>query len=90
MHCGLWYDLSLSLIVVQTETGLSKMSYVSEDIFTGIDTLLKGGKIVHVEYCEVGKARDVDLYTTTKFIRKISMGASQMACTRYVYIVLLD
>src|SRR5690242_11560927 len=60
------------------------MPYVSEDIFTGFDTVIKGGKIIHVEYHEVGKARDVDLYTTTKFTRKISMGASQMACTRYI------
>jgi len=69
---------------VQTETGLSKLPYVSEDIFTGFDTVLKGGKIIHREYHEVGKARDVDLYTTTKFQRKISMGASQMACSRYI------
>jgi callose synthase len=60
------------------------MPYVSEDIFTGFDTVLKGGDIIHVEYHEVGKARDVDLYTTTKFQRKISMGASQMACSRYI------
>jgi len=72
---GLW---------VMTETGLSKLPYVSEDIFTGFDTVLKGGKIIHVEYHEVGKARDVDLYTTTKFQRKISMGASQMSCSRYI------
>jgi callose synthase len=59
------------------------MPYVSEDIFTGLDTIMKGGKISHIEYHEVGKARDVDLYTTTKFLRKISMGASQLACSRY-------
>jgi hypothetical protein len=56
---------------------------VSEDIFTGVDTIIKGGRSIHIEYQEVGKARDVDLYTTTKFIRKISMGSSQLACTRY-------
>ena len=56
---------------------------MSEDIFTGFDTIIKGGKSIHVEYHEVGKARDVDLYTTTKFTRKISMGASQMACSRF-------
>lgn len=67
-----------------TETGMSKLPYVSEDIFTGFDVILKGGKVIHVEYHEVGKARDVDLYTTTKFQRKISMGGSQMACTRYI------
>eukprot|EP01117_Protostelium_nocturnum_P012633 TRINITY_DN464_c0_g2_i1.p1 TRINITY_DN464_c0_g2~~TRINITY_DN464_c0_g2_i1.p1 ORF type:complete len:1660 (+),score=594.70 TRINITY_DN464_c0_g2_i1:519-5498(+) len=67
-----------------TETGLSKLPYVSEDIFTGFDTVLKGGRIIHIEYHEVGKARDVDLYTTTKFQRKISMGASQMSCSRYI------
>eukprot|EP01117_Protostelium_nocturnum_P012632 TRINITY_DN464_c0_g1_i1.p1 TRINITY_DN464_c0_g1~~TRINITY_DN464_c0_g1_i1.p1 ORF type:complete len:1664 (+),score=604.92 TRINITY_DN464_c0_g1_i1:191-5182(+) len=69
---------------IQTETGLSKLPYVSEDIFTGFDTVLKGGKVIHREYHEVGKARDVDLYTTTKFQRKISMGASQLACSRYI------
>ncbi|PRP84007.1 callose synthase 7-like [Planoprotostelium fungivorum] len=74
----------LDALWVQTETGLSKLPYVSEDIFTGFDTVLKGGKIIHVEYHEVGKARDVDLYTTTKFQRKISMGASQMSCSRYI------
>jgi len=74
----------LDAIFVMTETGMSKMSYVSEDIFTGIDTVIKGGNVIHVEYHEVGKARDVDLYTTTKFQRKISMGASQMACSRWM------
>eukprot|EP01118_Nematostelium_gracile_P008148 TRINITY_DN268_c0_g2_i3.p1 TRINITY_DN268_c0_g2~~TRINITY_DN268_c0_g2_i3.p1 ORF type:complete len:625 (+),score=123.19 TRINITY_DN268_c0_g2_i3:140-1876(+) len=69
---------------VMTESGMSKMPYVSEDIFTGFDVVLKGGRVIHIEYHEVGKARDVDLYTTTKFQRKISMGASQMACTRYI------
>lgn len=73
----------LDALYIMTETGMSKMPYVSEDIFTGFDMVIKGAKIIHIEYHEVGKARDVDLYTTTKFQRKISMGASQMACTRY-------
>jgi hypothetical protein len=42
---------------LKTETGMSKTPYVSEDIFTGFDTVIKGGKIIHVEYHEVGKAR---------------------------------
>lgn len=55
---------------------------MSEDIFTGFDCIIKGGKGIHVEYHEVGKAGDVDLYTTTKFTRKIAMGGAQMACSR--------
>jgi len=74
----------LDALFVMCDSGMSKMSYVSEDIFTGFDAVIKGGKIAHIEYHEVGKARDVDLYTTTKFQRKISMGASQMACSRYI------
>jgi len=74
----------LDALFVMCDSGMSKMPYVSEDIFTGFDAVIKGGRILHIEYHEVGKARDVDLYTTTKFQRKISMGASQMACSRYI------
>lgn len=34
--------------------------HLSEDIFSGFATQLGGGSIVHREYCQVGKGRDLD------------------------------
>lgn len=65
-------------------TGLSHLSYVSEDIFTGFDTLLNNGRIGYVNYIEMAKARDVCLFTTSKFNRKTAGGAAQMALSRQV------
>lgn len=64
-------------------TGLSKLSYVSEDVMLGIDTLINGGRSAMVFYSKVCKTRDVSLLSTTKFNRKIGGGAAQMALSRY-------
>jgi hypothetical protein len=80
-------DILRGLFVMFT-TGTSKLSYVSEDVFTGFDTMLNNGLSQHVDYFEVGKARDVDMITTTKFNRKISGGASQLCCSRYPHWVM--
>lgn len=66
----------------------SKLSYVSEDVFSGFDTILNGGQIGFVEYFIVGKARDVCLFSTSKFNRKISGGAAQTACSQYLHEVM--
>jgi hypothetical protein len=81
MHYG-HPDFLRGLFVMFT-TGMSKLSYISEDVFLGFDTILNKGKSIQVDYFEVGKARDVDAVTTTKFNRKIAMGAAQLACSRY-------
>jgi hypothetical protein len=64
-------------------TGMSKMNYVSEDIFTGFDNLLNGGRSILADYIECGKARDVCMLSTSKFNRKISGGAAQLSCARF-------
>lgn len=66
-------------------TGLSKLSYVSEDVLSGIDTILQGGYTKQAPYIEMGKARDVCMNSTAKFQRKISGGAVQIALSRYSY-----
>jgi len=73
---------------VMFTTSLSKLSYISEDVFNGFDMMLNGGKSIHVEYLEVGKARDVCMISTTKFNRKTAGGAAQIACSRYPYAIL--
>jgi hypothetical protein len=90
LNCRLHYGHPdyFSGIFIMFTTGMSKLSYISEDVFTGFDTLLNGGRSIHVEYIECGKARDVCMISTTKFNRKISGGASQLACARYPYWVL--
>lgn len=73
---------------VMFTTSLSKLSYISEDVFNGFDMLLNGGKSIHVEYMEVGKARDVCMLSTSKFNRKTAGGAAQIACSRYPHAIL--
>jgi len=69
-------------------SGLSKLSYISEDIFNGFDCLLNNGISKHIDYFEVGKARDVCMISTTKFNRKIAGGGAQIACSRYAKLIL--
>ncbi|KAH8043883.1 1,3-beta-D-glucan synthase [Aureococcus anophagefferens] len=59
--------------------------HLSEDIFSGFATQLGGGSIVHREYCQVGKGRDLDFNSIMSFYSKLAQGNAQQLLTRQVY-----
>lgn len=58
--------------------------HLSEDIFSGFATQLGGGSIVHREYCQVGKGRDLDFNSIMSFYSKLAQGNAQQLLTRQV------
>lgn len=70
-----------------TRGGISKASRginLSEDIFAGYNTTLRGGSVVFREYMEIGKGRDVGLQQLTTFEAKLSQGAAEQSFSRDV------
>ncbi|KAL1503395.1 hypothetical protein AB1Y20_011446 [Prymnesium parvum] len=64
-------------IWVQSNGGVSKSSktlHISEDVFGGINCVLRGGQVDYVEFISVGKGRDVTLTGISGFDKKIAGG----------------
>lgn len=59
-----------------------KKLHVSEDIFAGMDAVLRGHTIKHVEYFQVGKGRDMGLVSVLSFFSKLSAGTAMMTTSR--------
>eukprot|EP00930_Biecheleria_cincta_P015653 TRINITY_DN12986_c0_g2_i1.p1 TRINITY_DN12986_c0_g2~~TRINITY_DN12986_c0_g2_i1.p1 ORF type:complete len:1556 (-),score=205.11 TRINITY_DN12986_c0_g2_i1:228-4286(-) len=77
-------DLMDKLQIVQ-QGGVSKGTKglnLSEDVFAGIDLLLRGGCTAYREYFHVGKGRDMGFMSTLSFYAKVSMGNAEQAITR--------
>eukprot|EP00930_Biecheleria_cincta_P028708 TRINITY_DN20020_c0_g1_i1.p1 TRINITY_DN20020_c0_g1~~TRINITY_DN20020_c0_g1_i1.p1 ORF type:complete len:1709 (+),score=246.49 TRINITY_DN20020_c0_g1_i1:135-5261(+) len=55
---------------------------LSEDIFSGIDLMLRGGWTAYREYFHVGKGRDMGFMSVLSFTAKVSMGNGEQAITR--------
>ncbi|KAK1258888.1 Callose synthase 7 [Acorus gramineus] len=71
-----------------TRGGISKASkYInlSEDIFSGFNSTLRGGNIIHREYMQVGKGRDVGLNQISLFEAKVANGNGEQTLSRDVY-----
>ncbi|KAF6171148.1 hypothetical protein GIB67_012222 [Kingdonia uniflora] len=71
-----------------TRGGLSKASKginLSEDIFSGYNSILRGGFITHHEYIQVGKGRDVGMNQISQFEAKVSNGNGEQTLSRDVY-----
>lgn len=71
-----------------TRGGVSKASKVinlSEDIFAGFNSTLRGGNVTHHEYIQVGKGRDVGLNQISLFEAKIANGNGEQTMSRDVY-----
>ena len=65
--------------------GLSKASrtlHVSEDIFGGLNVILRGGEVEYEEYIHCGKARDITFAASNSFEQKISGGNAFQAMSR--------
>ncbi|TMW64727.1 hypothetical protein Poli38472_011607 [Pythium oligandrum] len=60
----------------------SKGINLSEDIFAGFNTTLRGGFVSHEEFIQVGKGRDVGLQQLALFEAKLSSGAGECVISR--------
>src|SRR6476620_11298369 len=63
----------------------SKMIHVSEDIFAGFKSTLRGGRILHKEYIQCGKGRDLGFNQLFLFEAKLASGAGEQALSREAY-----
>ncbi|KAL8147544.1 callose synthase 7-like [Apium graveolens] len=71
-----------------TRGGISKASKkvnLSEDIFSGYNSILRGGYITHHEYIQVGKGRDVGMNQISLFEAKVAGGNGEQTLSRDVY-----
>ncbi|KAM7503052.1 hypothetical protein LguiB_001956 [Lonicera macranthoides] len=71
-----------------TRGGISKASKIinlSEDIFSGYNSTLRGGFIKHREYIQVGKGRDVGMNQISLFEAKVANGNGEQTLSRDVY-----
>ncbi|GMH07103.1 hypothetical protein Nepgr_008943 [Nepenthes gracilis] len=71
-----------------TRGGVSKASRVinlSEDIFSGFNSTMRGGFITHHEYIQVGKGRDVGMNQISQFEAKVANGNGEQTLSRDVY-----
>ncbi|RLN32754.1 hypothetical protein BBJ28_00021766 [Nothophytophthora sp. Chile5] len=60
----------------------SKGVNLSEDIFAGFNTTLRGGLVSHEEFIQVGKGRDVGMQQLALFEAKLSSGAGECVISR--------
>lgn len=71
-----------------TRGGISKASKIinlSEDIFSGMNSTLRGGYITHHEYIQVGKGRDVGMNQISLFEAKVANGNGEQTLSRDIY-----
>ncbi|KAL3922672.1 MAG: hypothetical protein SGPRY_004475, partial [Prymnesium sp.] len=83
---------SLHLLLFQlhflSHGGVSKASKevnLSEDVFAGYKTILRGGRVVFREYHQVGKGRMTNLGEISAFFAKLSQGAACQVMSRDLY-----
>ena len=60
----------------------SKLINLSEDIFAGFNTTLRGGQVVHEEFLQCGKGRDVGMQQLSLFEAKLASGAGEVVISR--------
>ncbi|KAF5207914.1 Callose synthase [Thalictrum thalictroides] len=71
-----------------TRGGISKASKIinlSEDIFSGFNSTLRGGFVTHHEYIQVGKGCDVGMNQISQFEVKLANGNGEQTLSRDVY-----
>ncbi|KAL6621225.1 hypothetical protein ACP70R_033657 [Stipagrostis hirtigluma subsp. patula] len=71
-----------------TRGGISKASKVinlSEDIFAGFNSTLRGGNVTHHEYIQLGKGRDVGMNQISNFEAKVANGNGEQTLCRDIY-----
>lgn len=80
----------LNSIFMTTRGGLSKGQkglHLNEDIYAGMNAILRGGRIKHCEYMQCGKGRDLGFSSILNFTTKIGTGmGEQMLSREYFYL----
>lgn len=78
----------LNGIFMTTRGGVSKAQkglHLNEDIFAGMNALLRGGRIKHCEYFQCGKGRDLGFGSILNFTTKIGTGMGEQWLSREYY-----
>ncbi|KAK6197913.1 1,3-beta-glucan synthase component [Scheffersomyces amazonensis] len=80
----------LNAIFMLTRGGVSKAQkglHLNEDIYAGMNAVLRGGRIKHCEYVQCGKGRDLGFGSILNFTTKIGAGmGEQMLSREYFYL----
>ncbi|KAA8915873.1 hypothetical protein TRICI_001966 [Trichomonascus ciferrii] len=80
----------LNSIFMTTRGGVSKAQkglHLNEDIYAGMNALLRGGRIKHCEFNQCGKGRDLGFGSILNFTTKIGAGmGEQMLSREYFYL----
>lgn len=78
----------LNGIYMTTRGGVSKAQkglHLNEDIYAGMNALLRGGRIKHCEYYQCGKGRDLGFGSILNFTTKIGTGMGEQMLSREYY-----
>ncbi|KAK2874970.1 hypothetical protein FQN49_001903 [Arthroderma sp. PD_2] len=78
----------LNAIFMNTRGGVSKAQkglHLNEDIYIGMNALLRGGRIKHCEYYQCGKGRDLGFGSILNFTTKIGTGMGEQMLSREYY-----
>ncbi|KAJ6051269.1 hypothetical protein N7460_001803 [Penicillium canescens] len=71
-----------------TRGGVSKAQkglHLNEDIYAGMNAILRGGRIKHCEYYQCGKGRDLGFGSILNFTTKIGTGMGEQMLSREYY-----
>ncbi|KAI0205997.1 1,3-beta-glucan synthase component FKS1 [Astrocystis sublimbata] len=78
----------LNGIFMTTRGGVSKAQkglHLNEDIYAGMNAMLRGGRIKHCEYYQCGKGRDLGFGSILNFTTKIGTGMGEQLLSREYY-----
>ncbi|ODV98397.1 hypothetical protein PACTADRAFT_36871 [Pachysolen tannophilus NRRL Y-2460] len=80
----------LNSVFMTTRGGVSKAQkglHLNEDIYAGMNAMIRGGRIKHCEYMQCGKGRDLGFGSILNFTTKIGAGmGEQMLSREYFYL----
>jgi len=71
-----------------TRGGVSKAQkglHLNEDIYAGMNAMMRGGRIKHCEYYQCGKGRDLGFGSILNFTTKIGTGMGEQMLSREYY-----
>ncbi|OJJ82858.1 uncharacterized protein ASPGLDRAFT_36969 [Aspergillus glaucus CBS 516.65] len=78
----------LNGVFMTTRGGVSKAQkglHLNEDIYIGMNAILRGGRIKHCEYFQCGKGRDLGFGSILNFTTKIGTGMGEQMLSREYY-----
>lgn len=75
----------LNAIFMSTRGGISKAQkglHLNEDIYAGMNAVMRGGRIKYCEYMQCGKGRDLGFVSILNFVNKIGAGMGEQLISR--------